>query len=114
MLKAAHCQVNEIRQDQRPSYSTSSIRRSAAPRTDRRPSRFTDQHRDDRQPLQGELGATASNTFANTTRRSTRTFECTSIISEMHDDVSTSAASVAMKKKYTAIKSMSKSLVTQT
>ena len=25
MLKAAHCQVNEIRQDQRPSYSTSSI-----------------------------------------------------------------------------------------
>ena len=26
MLKAAHCQVNEIHQDQRPSYSTSSIR----------------------------------------------------------------------------------------
>ena len=26
MLKAVHCQVNEIRQDQRPSYSTSSIR----------------------------------------------------------------------------------------
>ena len=25
MLKAAHCQVNEIRQDQRPSYSTRSI-----------------------------------------------------------------------------------------
>ena len=25
MLKAAHCQVNGIRQDQRPSYSTSSI-----------------------------------------------------------------------------------------
>ena len=25
MLKAAHCQVNEIRQDQRPSYSMSSI-----------------------------------------------------------------------------------------
>ena len=54
MLKVAHCQVNEIRQEQRPSYSTSSIRRSAAPRSDRRPSRFTDQHRDDRQPLQGE------------------------------------------------------------
>ena len=26
MLKAAHCQVNAIRQDQRPSYSTTSIR----------------------------------------------------------------------------------------
>ena len=26
MLKAVHCQVNEIRQDQRPSYSTSLIR----------------------------------------------------------------------------------------
>ena len=26
MLKAAHCQVNEIRQDQRPSYSTTLIR----------------------------------------------------------------------------------------
>ena len=25
MLKAVHCQVNKIRQDQRPSYSTSSI-----------------------------------------------------------------------------------------
>ena len=46
-------EVNEIRQDQRPSYSTSSIRRSAALRSDRCPSRFTDQHRDDRQPLQG-------------------------------------------------------------
>ena len=37
MLKAAHCQVNEIRQDQRPSYSTTSIRRSAVPRSDHRP-----------------------------------------------------------------------------
>ena len=53
MLKAAHYQVNKIRQDQRPSYSTSSIRRSVMPRSDRRPSRFTDQHRDDRQPIQG-------------------------------------------------------------
>ena len=53
MLKMAHYQVNEIRQDQRPSYSTSLIHRSAMPRSDRRPSRFTDQHRDDRQPLQG-------------------------------------------------------------
>ena len=26
MLKATHCKVNEIRQDQRPSYSTTSIR----------------------------------------------------------------------------------------
>ena len=53
MIKAAHCQVNEIRQDQRPSYSTSSIHRSAAPRSDRCPSRFTDQHHNDRQPLEG-------------------------------------------------------------
>ena len=42
MLKAVHCQVNEIRQEQRPSYSTTSIYRSAATRTDRRQSRFTD------------------------------------------------------------------------
>ena len=54
MLKVAHCQVNEIRQDQRPSYSTTSIRRSVAIRTDRRQSRLTDQHRNDRQPLLGE------------------------------------------------------------
>ena len=40
--------------------------------------------------------------------------ECTSIISEMHNDVSTSVASVAMKKKYAAAKSMSKSTVTWT
>jgi len=53
MLKATHCQVNEIRQDQRPSYSTTSIRRSATTRTDHHKSRFTDQHYDDRQPLQG-------------------------------------------------------------
>ena len=43
MIKEAHYQVNEIRQDQRPSYSTTSIRRLAATRTDRRQSRFTDQ-----------------------------------------------------------------------
>ena len=53
MLKAAHCQVNEIRQEQRPSHSTTSIHRSAATRNDCHQSRFTDQHRDDRQPLQG-------------------------------------------------------------
>ena len=41
MLKAAHCQVNEIRQDQRPSFSTTSIHRSTATRTDHRQSRFT-------------------------------------------------------------------------
>ena len=53
MLKAAHCQVNKIRQDQGPSYSTSSNHRSTTPRSNRRPSRshFTDQHRDDGQPL---------------------------------------------------------------
>ena len=47
------------------------------------------------------------------TKRSTRTFECTSTISETRDDVSTSAISVVMKK-YTAAKSMSKSSVTRT
>ena len=51
MLKAVHCQVNEIRQDQRPSYSTTSICRLVATRTDRCQSCFTDQHRNDRQPL---------------------------------------------------------------
>ena len=45
MLKAAHCQVNEIYQDQRPSCSTSTIHRSATPRSNRRPSqsRFANQ-----------------------------------------------------------------------
>jgi len=65
-------------------------------------------------PSRGELGATVLNTFANMTRRLTRTSECTLIISETHDDVSMSAALVAMKKKYAAIKSMSKSSVTWT
>ena len=65
-------------------------------------------------PLQGDRGATASNTLANMTRRSTRTFERTSTISEMHEDVSTSAVLVAMKKKYATVKSMSKSSVIQT
>ena len=55
MLKAACWQVNEIRQDQGPSYSTSSNHQSTAPRSNCRPgrSRFADQHRDDGQPLQG-------------------------------------------------------------
>ena len=54
MLKAAHFQVNEIREVQRPSCSTSAIRRSANPRSNRRPSqsRFADQS----QPLQGGAG----------------------------------------------------------
>jgi len=44
MLKAAHCQVNEIREDQRPSCSTSTIRQLAVPRSNHRPSqsRFAD------------------------------------------------------------------------
>ena len=54
------------------------------------------------------------NITANPTRRSTRMSECTSTISEMHDDVSTNAASVAMKKKYAAARSMSKSTLTRT
>ena len=54
MLKAAHCQVNEIREVQRPSCSTSVIRRSADPRSNRRPSqsRFADQS----PPPQGGVG----------------------------------------------------------
>ena len=40
--------------------------------------------------------------------------ECTSIISETHVDVSTSATSVAMKKKYAAVKSTNRSSVTWT
>ena len=55
MLKAAHYQVNEIRQDQGPSYSTTLIHRLVATRTDRRQSRFTNQHHDDRQPPKVEL-----------------------------------------------------------
>ena len=65
-------------------------------------------------PSRAELGTTASNITTNTTRRSTRTFECTSTIYEMHDDVSMNAASAAMKKKYAAARSTSKSTVTQT
>ena len=48
------------------------------------------------------------------TRRSTRTSECTSTISEMHNDVSTNATSVTMKMKYATARSTSKSTVTQT
>ena len=55
-----------------------------------------------------------STTFTNTTRKSTRTSEHTSTISEMRDDISTSIVFLAMKKKYTAIKSMSKSSVIRT
>ena len=53
MLKAVHYQINEIHQDQRPSYSTTLIHQSVATRSDRRPSRFTDQRRDNRKFLQG-------------------------------------------------------------
>ena len=48
------------------------------------------------------------------TRRSTRTSECTSIISKMHDDVSTNAILVTIKKKYATVKNTSKSSVIQT
>ena len=116
MLKAAHCKVNEIRKDQRPSYLTSSIHRSTAPRSNRRPSQshFADQHRDDGQPLKGEPRATALTTLANMTRKSTRMSERTSTISETRDGVSTSAGLVALKKKYATVKSTSRSSVTQT
>ena len=56
-------------------------------------------------PSRGELGATTLNITANTTRRSTKTSECTSTISEMHDDISTNAVLVAKKKKYAATRS---------
>jgi hypothetical protein len=65
-------------------------------------------------PSRAELEAIALNITANTTRRSTRMSECTSTIFEMHDDVSTSAASIAIKKKYTAARSMSRSTTTRT
>ena len=65
-------------------------------------------------PSRAELGATTMNITANMTRRLTRTFECTSTISEMHDDVSTNAISVAMRMKYAATRSTSKSMVTWT
>ena len=54
------------------------------------------------------------NTIANTTRRSNRMLECTSVTFRMHDDVSSNVASVAMKKKYVAARSMSKSTVIRT
>ena len=62
----------------------------------------------------GEPGATALTTLANMTRKSTRTSEHTSTISETCDDISTSAISLAMKKKYAAVKNTSKSLVIRT
>ena len=65
-------------------------------------------------PSRAELGATALNITTNPTRRSTKTFECASTISEMHDDVSNNAASVAMKMKCATARSTSKSTVTQT
>ena len=58
-----------------------------------------------------ELGATAPTTLANMTRKSTRMSERTSIISKMRDVISMSAVSLAMKKKYTGVKNMSKSSV---
>ena len=62
----------------------------------------------------GEPGATALNTIANTTRRSNRMLECTSATSEMRDGVSSIVASVAMKTKYVAAKSTSRSMTTRT
>ena len=110
MLKAVHCQVNEIHQDQGPSNSTSSNRRSAAPRSNCRPSRshFANQHRDNRQPLQGELGGTALTTLTNTTKKSNKMSERTSTIFGTRDVISTGAISLAMKKKYVSINNTSK------
>ena len=65
-------------------------------------------------PSRVEQGTTALNITASMTRRSTKTSECTSTISEMHDDVSMNVASVTMKKKYATARSMSKSMVIRT
>ena len=110
MLKSVHCQVNEILQDQRPSYSTSSICRSAALRSNRCPSRsrFTNQQRDVGQPLQGELGGTASTTLANMAKKSTKMSGHTSTISRTSDVISMGTVSLAMKKKYAGVKSTNK------
>jgi len=59
----------------------------------------------------GELGATTSTTLANTTRKLNKMFEHTSTISEMRNVISKGAISLTMKKRYTAIKNMSKSSV---
>ena len=62
----------------------------------------------------GKPGATSSTTVANMTRKLTRMSEHTSTIFEMHDDISMSTIFLAMKKKYTTVKSMSKSSVIRT
>ena len=54
------------------------------------------------------------NTIANTTRRSNRTLECTLATSGMHDSASSNIASVAMKTKYVAARSTSRSMATRT
>ena len=116
MLKAVHCQVNEIHQDQRPSCSMSTIRRSTVLRSNRHPAKavLPTSIVMSRCLSRGEPGATTSITIANMTKKSNRMFECTSTIFEMHDDVSMNSASVAMKKKYAAARSTSKSTVIRT
>ena len=115
MLKDAHYQVNEIHQDQGPSYSTSSNCRSTMSRSNCRPGRscFADQHHDDGQPIQGELGGTVSTTFTNSTKKLIKMSEHTSTTSRMHDVTSTGAISLAINRKYAGVKNTSKSSVTQ-
>ena len=62
----------------------------------------------------GEPEATAPSIIASTTRRLNKMLECTSVTFGMHDGVSSNVASVAMKKKYAAVKSTSRSSVTRT
>ena len=89
--------------------------------------RFTDQlHRDpiaapvkavlptSRCLLRGEPGAITPNTIANMTRRLNKTLECTSATSGMHDGVSSNVTLVAIKTKYAAARSTSRSMATQT
>ena len=116
MLKVAHCQVNEIHQDQRPSYSMSSIHRSAAPRSNDRPAEVVSPTSivmmDD--PSRGELGGTISTTLANMTKKSTKMSERTSTIFGTCDIISTGTVSLAMKRKYAGVKNTSTSLVIRT
>jgi len=58
----------------------------------------------------GELGATASTTLTNTTKRSNKTSERASTNSRTCDVKSTGTIFLAMKKKYAGVKSTSKSL----
>ena len=60
----------------------------------------------------GELEATTPSITASTTKRSNKMLEYTSATSRMHDIESSNVVSVAMKMKYAAARSTSKSTAT--